>query len=228
MFTIWQNRDYFLKGWFGYGKLAFALIHAQISFLGLLFWLCYIAYLATLLMGPVSICTALGYFLLAHATKWCEYLLTVPSRYHVTRLSSILHYRQQTVVPWLKLLPYAGMQFLVFLLLNIPFSCYLFCIILFTRPSAFLLLMCLALVSGQWFVIFGMHVVFASLNNRLTRPNRSLFRIASSRRRSPLSLRATLNLALHLQAFHCCRNRRYGFDYGSLGTISMLSFAKVC
>lgn len=216
-----------MDGYLGYGKLALALIYTQISFLGIFFWLCYNMYLATLLMGPVSLSGVLGFFLLNQATKKCEYLLTLSPKYLALRLFVALNYRRQILIPWLKLTPYVGKQFFVFLLINIPFSCYFLGIILFTRPSPFLFLMLLALASGMWFVIFGNHVILASLNNRLVQPNKPLFHIATSNRRSRLPLRVTLNLALHLETFHCCSDRRYGFAYGSMGIISMLSFAKV-
>lgn len=71
--------------------------------------------------------------------------------------------------------------------------------------------------------IFGMHLACAVFTRRLHRPAKRLIQI-SQRYRSN-SFRLHLRLNGYIEKFHT--KKCYGFSYGGIGLITLLSFAKV-
>ena len=153
----------------------------------------------------------------------CEQLLRVKRARCRRGIRILLRHYRQSMATVLSIVAYYNGQWIAWLAINLPLNCYLLGSILFSVDfNRHWISLWILFMIQQWLVIFGVHLLNARFNDTLVSPNRALFHIATVGRRP---LRITLQLALHLEAFHT-RNR-YGVCYGKIGLISMFSFLKV-
>lgn len=198
------------------------LVFAELCFVCVAFWAYYLVYIGSLLLSITTLVISWTYAMFVQISEHSVRLRISTIRL-APRLQAILVHRRRSIVFFIKLTTYYSNLFLTWMVYNVPLSCYLCCLLIFGRVRPDWIPLIVVFLVQQWMVIFGVHVLGMRVNFGIIQPNPPLLHLAAVQRRLPL--RTTLRLSLSLQAFHT--RKRYGFRYGHVGVITMLTFAKV-
>ena len=119
-----------------------------------------------------------------------------------------------------------GKALIAYMIVNCPINCVTVVAILNGVPNSFLaLFISTTYVLHQFLCFIIIHILVVGLNGKLYKPVKRIIHLSLFDRKLAKFSRTKMKIHNYIMAFNT--KKKYGITYGSIGLISMSSFAKV-
>ena len=219
---IWNNQNsFFGLGTLGYIRLIQCLIHRFILFIGI-----YVYGHVNILMATVGI----AYLIVVYVFFWqTDQIINRGKKRRVMwRMLKYFHIRHTKNLERIQTGNVYSKALIIFLLLNIPFNCYLLIFVLCKTITWKIQYLAGSIIAEEIICIFGIHLLFATANRQFQKSSSRFMSILAEQHQhfnSHIDLANRLKIIHYGQNFHS--KNKYGFTYGKLELITMNEFLKV-